>query len=264
MSTFAPAPTRIVYPESDGQPMAENTLQYECIVALQGGLDELRAEDFVGADNFWYPVEGRPDVRTAPDVYVAIGRPKRHRRSYQQWNEDGVAPQVVFEVLSPRNRFEEMRQKFEFYQRYGVQEYYIYNPDSNEWEGYSRDGDRLRPISDMGPWVSPRLGLRFDVRASEMRVLRPDGEPFKTYRELALLRREEEARRKEEEARRKEEEARRKEEEARRKEEEARRKEEEARRREAEGRAVAAEAQVEALKAKLRAAGIDPNGLPPA
>src|SRR4051794_22814576 len=175
MSTFAPAPTRIVYPESDGKPMAENTRQYECIVALQGGLDELRVDDFVGADNFWYPVEGRPDIRTAPDVYVAISRPKGHRRSYQQWNEGGVAPRVVFEVQSPSNRFEEMRQKFLFYQQYGVQEYYIYNPDANEWEGYAHDGDILRPIPDMGQWVSLLLGIRFDVRAPEMRVLRPDG-----------------------------------------------------------------------------------------
>jgi Uma2 family endonuclease len=184
MSTFAPTPTRIVYPESDGQPMADNTLQYECIVALQGGLDIL-LPDFVGADNFWYPVEGRPDICAAPDVYVAIGRPKGHRRSYQQWNEDGVAPQVVFEVLSPRNRFAEMRRKYLLYESYGVEEYYLYNPDSNVWEGSRRDGDKFVDIANMGEWVSPRLGIRFDVDAPEMRVLRPDGKPFLTYRELA-------------------------------------------------------------------------------
>jgi Uma2 family endonuclease len=237
MSTFAQTPARIVYPESDGQPMAENTRQYECIVALQGGLDEL-LPDFVGADNFWYPVEGRPDICTAPDVYVALGRPKGHRGSYQQWNEGGVAPQVVFEVLSPRNRFGELRHKFQFYEQYGVEEYYIYNPDSNVWEGYRRDGGELVEIADMGATVSPRLGIRFDVRAPEMRVLRPDGKPFLTYRELAAeRRREEEARRREEEARRQAEEA----------------------RRQAEGRATTAEQAVEALKAKLRAAGIDPD-----
>ncbi len=237
MSTFAPTPTRIVYPESDGQPMADNTRQYECIVALQGGLDDL-LPDFVGADNFWYPVEGRPEICVAPDVYVALGRPKGHRGSYQQWNEGGIAPQVVFEVLSPRNRFGEMRRKFLFYERYGVEEYYIYNPDSNVWEGYRRDGSELAEIADMGATVSPRLGIRFDVEAPEMRVLRPDGKPFLTYRELAAeRRREEEARRQAEEAQRREEEA----------------------RRQAEERVVTAEQAVEALKAKLRAAGIDPD-----
>ena len=251
MSTFAQTPTRIVYPESDGQPMAENTRQYECIVALQGGLDEL-LPDFVGADNFWYPVEGRPDICTAPDVYVAIGRPKGHRGSYQQWNEGGVAPQVVFEVLSPSNRGVEMARKFKFYQRYGVEEYYLYDPDDNTWAGFCRDSGELVEFADMGAMVSPRLGIRFDVEAPEMRVLRPDGKPFLTYRELAA------ERRREEEARQHAEEARQREEEARRQAEEARRREEEARR-QAEGRATTAEQAVEALKAKLRAAGIDPN-----
>jgi Uma2 family endonuclease len=266
MSTFAPPQTRIVYPESDGKPMAENTLQYECIVALQGGLDELRPDDFVGADNFWYPVEGQPDICTAPDVYVALGRPKGHRGSYQQWNEGGVAPQVVFEVLSPGNRSDEMINKLRFYDQYGVEEYYIYDPDTNVWEGYRRSGAPLRAITDLGQWVSPRLGIRIDVRAPTMRVLRPDGQPFKTYLEQVAARKEAEAlhlhaeaERLKAEAERLKEGIQRREAEARRQAAEARRQEAEAQRQEAEQRATAAEQAVEALKAKLRAAGIDPE-----
>jgi hypothetical protein len=131
-----------------------------------------------------------------------------------------------------------MARKFKFYQRYGVDEYYIYDPDDNTWAGFHRDGGELVEIVDMGATVSPHVGIRFDVEAPEMRVLRPDGKPFLTYRELAAERRQEE--------------------EARRREEEARRQAEEARR-QAEGRAVASEQAVEALKAKLRAAGIDPG-----
>ena len=55
--------------------------------------------------------------------------PRGDRGSYKQWEEGGIAPQVVFEVLSPGNRAGEMRRKFQFYQRYGVEEYYIYDPD---------------------------------------------------------------------------------------------------------------------------------------
>jgi Uma2 family endonuclease len=225
--------------------MAENTRQYECIVALQGGLDEL-VPDFVGADNFWYPVEGRPDIVTAPDVYVAIGRPKGHRGSYQTWNEGEVNPQVVFEVLSPSNRGAEMARKFRFYDRHGVEEYYIYDPDDNTWAGFAREGGGLSEIGGLEAWVSPRLGIRFDLEAPEMRVLRPDGKPFLTYRELAAERRQEE-------------EARKREEEARKREEEARKREEEARR-QAEQRAAAAEQTIAELRAKLIAAGIDPAG----
>ena len=74
-------PGDIVYPQSDGRPMADTTIQYEWIVTLKGGLDELLS-DFVAGDLFWYPVKGDPKQVIAPDVIVALGRPKGHRRSY--------------------------------------------------------------------------------------------------------------------------------------------------------------------------------------
>jgi Uma2 family endonuclease len=185
MSTFAPAKPEVVCPESGGQPIAENPRQYECIVTRQGGLDELRPDDFVGADNFWYPIEGRPDINAAPDVYVAIGRPKGYRGLYKQWGQAGVAPQVVFEVLSPGNRGPALALKQQFYERAGVEESYTYDPDDNEWRGYRRAKRGLVEIGDLGQWVSPRLGIRIDLAAPEMRVLRPDGEAFKTYPQQA-------------------------------------------------------------------------------
>jgi Uma2 family endonuclease len=93
-----------VYPDSDGEPMADNTLQYEWIVTLKGNLDELLEDDFVAGNILWYPVEGQPKTRIGPDVLIALGRPKGYRGSYKTWCEDGVVPQVVFEVLSPGNR----------------------------------------------------------------------------------------------------------------------------------------------------------------
>jgi Uma2 family endonuclease len=54
---------------------------------------------FVAGDLLWYPVEGRPDIRVAPDALVTFGRPKGYRGSYQQWQEGNIAPQVVFEIL---------------------------------------------------------------------------------------------------------------------------------------------------------------------
>ena len=62
--------------------------------------------------------------------FVAFGRPKGYRGSYKQWEEGNIAPRCVFEVLSPGNRKPEMDRKFEFYETYGVEEYYVYDPDS--------------------------------------------------------------------------------------------------------------------------------------
>jgi Uma2 family endonuclease len=180
--------TEIIYPESDGQPIADNTKQFRWIVTIEGGLDALFKDDlnvFVAGDLLWYAVEGNPAIRMAPDVMVVFGRPKGDRGSYQQWHEEGIAPQVVFGVLSPGNRLAEMIKKFQFYDRYGVEEYYIYNPDVGELSGWMRaaDGD-LMEIEAMNAWVSPRLGVRFELRQSELELYYPDGRKFATYVEL--------------------------------------------------------------------------------
>ncbi|MGQ9881557.1 MAG: Uma2 family endonuclease [Armatimonadota bacterium] len=66
---------------------------------------------------------------------MAFGRPKGHRRSYKQWGKDNTPPHVVFEILSPSNYFRPMLEKFRFYERYGVQEYYQYDPETGVLEG---------------------------------------------------------------------------------------------------------------------------------
>ncbi len=178
----------VEYPESDGRPMADNTLQFEWIVTIEGGLDALfsdREDVFVAGDLLWYPVEGHPEIRVAPDALAVFGRPKGYRGSYMQWREDGIAPQVVFEVLSPNNRLLEMVRKLRFYEQYGVEEYYVYDPELGELTGFMREGDQLRDIPEMRGWVSPRLGVRFDLQGKDLILTGPDGRRFASYVELA-------------------------------------------------------------------------------
>jgi Uma2 family endonuclease len=188
MAITASRKDQIVYPESDGKPMADNTKQFRWIVTLEGGFEALfrdREDVFVAGDLFWYPVEGRPDIRMAPDVMIVFGRPKGDRPSYKQWEEENIAPQVVFEVLSPSNSLLEMAKKLEFYDRYGVEEYYLYDPETGDFTGWIRGEDgRLRVIDEIQGWVSPSLGVRFEIEDGELRVIRPDGQRFMTYLEL--------------------------------------------------------------------------------
>lgn len=168
--------------------MAENTLQFEWIVTIKGGLDVVFRDNenvFVAGDLFWYPVEGNNERRVAPDILVALGRPKGHRSSYMQWMEGGIAPQVTFEILSPGNRGGELMRKFSFYERFGVVEYYTYDPDSAELSGWQRQGEWLAEIPRMDGWTSPLLKVRFDMSGDELRLFGPDNRPFATYLELA-------------------------------------------------------------------------------
>ncbi|MGC1392859.1 MAG: Uma2 family endonuclease [Coleofasciculaceae cyanobacterium] len=182
--------TQVIYPETDGQPMANNTIQFRWILVIQQNLDWMFANDpnvFVAGDLFWYPVEGKPKIVNAPDVMVVLGRPKGERGSYQQWNEDNIAPQVVFEILSPSNSQGEMERKLLFYDRYGVSEYYIYDPASNQLTGWLRGEDGLDTIASLDQWVSLQLGIRFDLSAEELQIYRPDGTKFLSYAEISQL-----------------------------------------------------------------------------
>jgi len=172
---------RIVYPDSDGKPMADNTKQFNWIVKIKEGLELLfadRADVFVAGDLLWYPVEGDNKTRIAPDAMVVFGRPKGDRGSYRQWEEGGIAPHTVFEVLSPGNTKKEMEEKLEKYGCYRVEEYYEYDPDRIVLKGWLRSGNRLEPIADMQGWVSPGLGIRFEITDSDLLIFRPDGQRF--------------------------------------------------------------------------------------
>ena len=247
----------VVYEDSDGEPISDNTLQFRWIVTLQGGLDALfhtNPDVFVAGDLLWYPVEGRPDLRAAPDVLVAFGRPKGDRGSYRQWVEGGIAPQVVFEVLSPGNRAGEMAKKLLFYEAHGVEEYYVYDPDRVTLAGYLRDrAGQFDEVPVMDGHVSPRLGIRFEL-ADELIVSSPGGGRFLTYLESI---RQFESERAEAERERAEAASERAKAESERAEAASERAKAESER----AKAAAAEAKVEALRAKLRAAGIDPDAV---
>lgn len=189
MSTPAPLPdtNAVEYPDSDGQPMADNTEQFEFIQVVQGNLDALRP-DFVAGDHLWYPVQGRPDIRVAPDVYVAIGRPKGHRGSYRQWQEGGVPLTVVFEWWSPNSTFPKEVEKLRFYERYGVSEFYSWDQVRRIFAAFVRSPAGLDPVDVSDGWTSPLLGIRFEVRDGALWLYTPDGSLFRTFREMVAER----------------------------------------------------------------------------
>ncbi|MBC7805062.1 MAG: Uma2 family endonuclease [Akkermansiaceae bacterium] len=185
----------LLYPDSDGRPMSDNTIQYRWIVTIKENLDLLykdRSDVFVAGDLLWYAVKEDSKLRQSPDVLVAVGRPKMDRGSYRQWEENGVPPQVVFEIMSPGNRAGEMTRKFEFYDRYGVEEYYIYEPkdgDLSVWmrgSGETGDGEnRLRAVNWQDEHVSPILGIRFVPHMdADMEIFYPDGRRFLTLQQM--------------------------------------------------------------------------------
>ncbi|MGB3618490.1 MAG: Uma2 family endonuclease [Catalinimonas sp.] len=242
----------VIYPDSDGQPMADNTLQFQWIVTLKTNLDWWFRNDpevFVAGDLLWYPVQGDPKKRVAPDVLVVRGRPKGHRGSYRQWEEDNQPPQVVIEVLSPGNRFPEMMRKFRFYERYGVEEYLIIDPEPAEISVYRREENELCEVEITDEWSSRQLGLRVVVDEG-LHFYHPDGERYRTYDEAqaAALEAQREAERAHLAAERAQQQAERAQQQAERAQQQAERE------REAKQRALT---ELAAMREKLRRAGLE-------
>lgn len=177
-------PRPVEYPDSDGEPMADNTVCYDWMVLVTSNLDDLLPSDFVAANLLWYPVEGHPEIRLAPDVFVAFGRPKGPRGSYKQWEEGGQPPDVVFEFWSSRNTFAEFVHKQATYSDRGVREYYVYDPERNDFAAWVRTERGLEPVNAAEGYTSPLLGIRFVPGPVSLTMLRPDGAPFRSPDEV--------------------------------------------------------------------------------
>ena len=197
MSTFFHAPPRpeIVYPDSDGQPMAENTLQFEWIVTVKGGLEAMfrhRPDVFVAGDLLWYPVEGKPEIRTAPDAMVVLGRPPGYRGSYKQWEEDNIAPQVVFEIVSHLvTDSRKWSARSSSTKSTGLRNTTCTTPIAETWQVGGALLGELEEIPEMAGFVSPLLQIRFEPGEGpdNLKILDPQGVPFATYVELVEQRR---------------------------------------------------------------------------
>lgn len=192
VATSVDNPGAVVYPESDGAPMADNPTQGRAIRYLVHGFERLfhgRSDVFVGGDFFWYPVEGQPSIVQAPDVTVIAGLPgpiaDRDMPSYRQWMYGGYVLLAV-EVLSPSNTPAEMTRKLAFYDRHGVREYWVFDPYAGVLQVYARQGDRLVLVGGEQPVVCPVTGVTAAVVEGRIHVTEPGGRVWLSALEESL------------------------------------------------------------------------------
>ncbi len=124
------APT-VVYPESDGKPMAESDrhrkLMVDFILMLEDHFKDVN-DVYISGNLLMYYEEGNIYKSVFPDVFVVFGVSKKDRRTYRTW-EEGHTPDFVLEVASPSTYNKDITDKKELYASVlGVREYYIYDP----------------------------------------------------------------------------------------------------------------------------------------
>ncbi len=203
----------VYYPSGDSEPMAETPFHVRAIRELADFLDDLlagRADAWVGVNHYWYWEKGRPKSRSAPDIMVVFGVPKEsQRRSFFSWLEGGRVPSFICEFASENTWQEDLVEKFKLYERLGVEEYFLFDPEDLYLETpllafRLRSGKyrRIRPGTD-GSIESRTLGVKLVADGRFVRLI----DSRTGHKIPSRLEREEEARRCEEEARRCEEEA---------------------------------------------------------
>ena len=124
------APT-VVYPESDGKPMAETEyhrdLMIDFIQMLKHYFRDVN-DAYVSGNLLMYYEEGNIRKSVSPDVFVVFGVSKKRRRTYRTW-EEGYTPDFVLEVASKSTYRQDLTHKKDLYASVlGVREYYIYDP----------------------------------------------------------------------------------------------------------------------------------------
>ena len=244
-------PEEALYPTTDPDAMPENAPHLLAMLALVSLLRQWfrdRPEVFVIGDLFWYYEQGNPKARKAPDVMVVKGVEPHaeRRRSFKDWKEK-ARPCFVLEVVSERTVDEDTSEKYAVYERLGVREYFLFDPEGEHLSkpllGYrlirgvyeelavSADGSlpsselglRLRPEGESLALIDPRTGERLPDLPETSRLLEEVREELEQARqgaEQSQQEMEQERRRAEEEHLRAEQEHRRAEQERRRAEEE--------------------------------------------
>lgn len=222
-----PQESQIVYPSSDGEPVAETYVHF---YALMVTLEVLRQyvqgrQATVLGNQFLYYAQGFPRLRVAPDVMVIFDVAPGGRDNYKIW-EEGQVPIVIFEMTSQGTKSQDQEFKKTLYEQLGVLEYWLFDP-KGEWieeklRGYRLRRDEYEPIVD---GRSEPLQLRLQVEGELIGFYREDtGDKLLIPDELAAALRQAEERS-----------------------------------RQAEERSRQAEQQVEELKARLRSLGVDPD-----
>jgi Uma2 family endonuclease len=124
------APT-LVYPESDGEPMAESGRHVRLLLDMIETIDrhfQDAPDVHVCGNMFLYYEEGNPRKVLSPDVFMVRGVSKKELRTYKTWEQQPYLD-FVLELASPSTYAKDFNEKKAIYEQIlRVKEYYIYDP----------------------------------------------------------------------------------------------------------------------------------------
>ena len=173
------APT-LVYPESDGEPMAETEKHRKVMIDVIDILDQhfQHVPDVhVSGNLLLYYEEGNPRKSVSPDVFMVRGLSKKELRVYKTWEQPPTLD-FVLELASPSTFRRDFNEKKELYQNIlRVKEYFIYDPYGEiepDFIGFRLVGEVYEEMEFVnGRLLSETLGLALEARDGVLRLYNP-------------------------------------------------------------------------------------------
>ena len=173
------APT-LVYPESDGEPMAESGRHVRTLLDMIDAIDlhfRTVPDVHVGGNMFLYYEEGNPRKVISPDVFMVRGVSKKDLRTYKTWEQQPYLD-FVLELASPSTYAKDFNEKKAIYEQIlRVKEYCIYDPYGEidpSFIGFRLVGDTYQEIAfTEGRLPFETLGLELGERDGVLRLYDP-------------------------------------------------------------------------------------------
>lgn len=178
--TQTPLKPKIIYPEPDGEPVAESDSARDYLFYGVGALRHhfKHRQDAYVSGNLWLCYEEKnPKAAVCPDVFVIFGVENYPRSSYYTWENNDKAPDWVLEVTSRKTWKKDENEKPKTYAKMGVTEYFQYDPTGDylkpKIKGRRLVGNRYEPIP-LDRLEDGTLSLTSQVLGLQMQLL-PDG-----------------------------------------------------------------------------------------
>lgn len=175
----------IYYPAELEKEMGETAfhfLQISKLFHLLRGFFASRNDLIIAANMMVYYDKGNIKKWLAPDIFVCFGVDNKLRRTFKTW-EEGVFPQVVFEIASETTFENDLGGKRLNYARLGVEEYYLLDPEReylpSPMMAFRRENGRLLSVNVENSRVfSPMLNLEIVDTGKSFRLFDPQQKEF--------------------------------------------------------------------------------------
>lgn len=190
LASFHSLPTEDDLPSDDGEPMETYRHLEQMILLIQSlrAFWSARSRYFVGGNMFLYYDPQNLGKFRGPDFFLVLDVEDRERKSWVVWREGMRFPDVIIELLSESTRAIDKGEKKALYERvFHTTEYYLYDPESQEFIGYHLQSGRYQTAEpdEEGRVYSPSTELYLAVRNGWLRWMTPQGDILPTPMELA-------------------------------------------------------------------------------